>query len=117
MSECHATRVEKLIHLIFALLPAMLRPLRGSFCLWEPLLFAVRSQAPDSVGKRLLYLLSHFTRVIVFHLLNKVIGENPTSSNIPRRPRKSNYVDHEASSCCVTSLRTVACALPLNLEC
>jgi hypothetical protein len=117
MSECHATRVEKLIHLIFALLPAMLRPLRGSFCLWEPLLFAARSQAPDSVGKRLLYLLSHFTRVIVFHLLNKVIGENPTSSNIPRRPRKSNYVDHEASSCCVTSLRTVACALPLNLEC
>jgi hypothetical protein len=71
-------------YLIFTLPPGMLRPLNSSSCLREALLFAARLQAPDSVGECILYLFSHFWRVTVGHLPNEVIGENPSSRNIPR---------------------------------
>jgi hypothetical protein len=80
--DLHGARSET--YLIFSLPPGMLRPLNGSFCLREAFLFAARLQAPDSVGKRFLYCLSHFWRVIVSHLPNEVIGENSGSRDIPR---------------------------------
>lgn len=103
--------------LIFVLPSRMPRPLIGSLYLWEVLLFVARLQAPESVGECILYFLSHLWCVAVFHLPNEMVHENPSSRDIPWRLWQSRDINHELGRCGITSLCTLACALPLGREC
>ena len=103
-------------HLVFALLPAMLRPLRGPIHSQEHFTFVVRPKTPDPIGKCFFYGLVHLLCIVVLHLLDKMIDKNMPSRDIPRWPWFPHYINHEVSSCGVTSLCTMPCVLPLSQE-
>jgi hypothetical protein len=115
MSNC-TPQQSRNVYLVFALLAAMLRPLRGSFSLWETLPLAARPQASDPIGECPFYLPPRFLRIGIFHLLNKMIDKDTASRDIPRGPWFPCDVDHEIGRRGSTSSCTVTCAFPVSFE-